>query len=155
MTSSSMKDGAMASAVDGLKQRFMDMSQPDDAGIYRNGSAKRKARTELAMQCLTELWQEACKGVSFSVPDSGIGFASVGSLAPARTLTWSSSMSPAPSTTSNSMNWPINFGTPCGIAAWTSTIRFAPAPSARRSLIMTCPPPWGGLMSNLSPEIRN
>ena len=55
-----MKDGAMASAVDGLKQRFMDMSQPDDAGIYRNGSAKRKARTELAMQCLTELWQEAC-----------------------------------------------------------------------------------------------
>lgn len=76
-----MKDGAMASAVDGLKQRFMDMSQPDDAGIYRNGSAKRKARTELAMQCLTELWQEACKGVSFSVPDSGIGFAAVGSLA--------------------------------------------------------------------------
>ena len=103
-----MKDGAMASAVDGLKQRFMDMSQPDDAGIYRNGSAKRKARTELAMQCLTELWQEACKGVSFRVPDSGIGFAAVGSLA-----------------------------------------------RGRRSLIMTCPPPWGGLMSNLSSEMRN
>ena len=45
-----MKDEAMTSAVDGLKQRFMDMSQPDDDGVYRNGATKRKARTELAMQ---------------------------------------------------------------------------------------------------------
>ncbi|MEO2385038.1 nucleotidyltransferase domain-containing protein, partial [Bifidobacterium longum] len=71
----------MTSAVDGLKQRFMDMSQPDDDGVYRNGATKRKARTELAMQCLTELWNAACKDVSFPVPDSGIGFAAVGSLA--------------------------------------------------------------------------
>ncbi|NMM99050.1 nucleotidyltransferase domain-containing protein [Bifidobacterium olomucense] len=71
----------MTSAVDGLKQRFMEMSQPDDDGIYRNGSAKRKARTELAMQCLTQLWDEACAGVSFDVPQTGIGFAAVGSLA--------------------------------------------------------------------------
>lgn len=76
-----MKDEAMTSAVDGLKQRFMDMSQPDDDGVYRNGATKRKARTELAMQCLTELWNTACKDVSFPVPDSGIGFAAVGSLA--------------------------------------------------------------------------
>ena len=76
-----MKDEAMTSAVDGLKQRFMDMSQPDDDGVYRNGATKRKARTELAMQCLTELWNAACKDVSFPVPDSGIGFAAVGSLA--------------------------------------------------------------------------
>ena len=33
----------MTSAVDGLKQRFMDMSQPDADGVYRNGAAKRKA----------------------------------------------------------------------------------------------------------------
>lgn len=59
----------------------MDMSQPDDDGVYRNGATKRKARTELAMQCLTELWNAACKDVSFPVPDSGIGFAAVGSLA--------------------------------------------------------------------------
>ena len=50
----------------------MDMSQPDDDGVYRNGATKRKARTELAMQCLTELWNAACKDVSFPVPDSGI-----------------------------------------------------------------------------------
>ena len=59
----------------------MDMSQPDDDGVYRNGATKRKARTELAMQCLTELWNAGCKDVSFPVPDSGIGFAAVGSLA--------------------------------------------------------------------------
>lgn len=51
----------MTSAVDGLKQRFMDMSQPDVDGVYRNGAAKRKARTDLAMDCLTKLWQEACR----------------------------------------------------------------------------------------------
>ena len=27
-------------AVDGLKQRFMDMSQPDDDGVYRNGALR-------------------------------------------------------------------------------------------------------------------
>ena len=75
----------------------MDMSQPDDDGVYRNGATKRKARTELAMQCLTELWNAACKDVSFPVPDSGIGFAAVGwhvaNWAPAPTSTWSSSTS--------------------------------------------------------------
>ena len=71
----------MTSAVDGLKQRFMDMSQPDADGVYRNGAAKRKARTDLAMDCLTKLWQEACQTVSFDVPQSGIGLGAVGSLA--------------------------------------------------------------------------
>ena len=71
----------MASAVDGLKQRFMAMSQPDADGIYRDGAAKRRARTDLAMSCLTQLWGEACEGVPFTVPDEGIGFAAVGSLA--------------------------------------------------------------------------
>ena len=46
----------MTSAVDGLKQRFMAMSQPDADGVYRNGAAKRKARTDLAMGNLTQLW---------------------------------------------------------------------------------------------------
>ncbi|RSX51013.1 protein-PII uridylyltransferase [Bifidobacterium goeldii] len=71
----------MTSAVDGLKQRFMDMSQPDQDGIYRNGAAKRKARTALAMDCLRQLWQQAVDSVSFSVPTTGIGFGAVGSLA--------------------------------------------------------------------------
>lgn len=71
----------MTSAVDGLKQRFMDMSQPDADGVYRDGAAKRKARTDLAMDCLTKLWQEACQTVSFDVPQSGIGLGAVGSLA--------------------------------------------------------------------------
>lgn len=55
----------MTSAVDGLKQRFMAMSQPDADGVYRNGAAKRKARTDLAMGNLTQLWNEACETVSF------------------------------------------------------------------------------------------
>mgnify|MGYP000081014186 CR=1 FL=1 len=71
----------MTSAVDGLKQRFMNISQPDADGVYRNGAAKRKARTDLAMDCLTKLWQEACQTVSFDVPQVGIGLGAVGSLA--------------------------------------------------------------------------
>ncbi|PLS27786.1 nucleotidyltransferase domain-containing protein [Bifidobacterium parmae] len=71
----------MASAVDGLKQRFMAMSQPDADGVYRDGAAKRKARTALAMDCLKRLWNEAKTNVGFDVPDHGIGLAAVGSLA--------------------------------------------------------------------------
>ena len=71
----------MTSAVDGLKQRFMAMSQPDADGVYRNGAAKRKARTDLAMGNLTQLWNEACETVSFDVPATGIGLGAVGSLA--------------------------------------------------------------------------
>ncbi|OZG60698.1 protein-P-II uridylyltransferase [Bifidobacterium lemurum] len=69
------------SAVDGLKRRFMEMSQPDEDGVYRDGAAKRQARTALAMDALRELWREACGSVSFAVPDSGVGLAAVGSLA--------------------------------------------------------------------------
>ena len=71
----------MASAVDGLKQRFMAMSQPDADGVYRDGAGKREARTALAMDCLTRLWDEAKTAVDFDVPDHGIGLAAVGSLA--------------------------------------------------------------------------
>ncbi|MCH9276822.1 nucleotidyltransferase domain-containing protein [Bifidobacterium amazonense] len=71
----------MTSAVDKLKARFMAMSQPDPDGIYRDGAAKRKARTDLAMDCLTRLWQEAVAAVPFDVPDKGVGLAAVGSLA--------------------------------------------------------------------------
>ena len=71
----------MTSAVDGLKQRFMAMSQPDTDGIYRNGASKRKARTQLAMDSLKRLWSEACAAVSFDVPAAGIGLGAVGSLA--------------------------------------------------------------------------
>lgn len=71
----------MTSAVAGLKQRFMELSQPDADGVYRDGASKRKTRTELAMSCLKRLWDEACESVSFEVPSSGIGLAAVGSLA--------------------------------------------------------------------------
>ena len=59
----------------------MEMSQPDDDGIYRNGADKRRARSELAMQCLRELWDQALGELPFTVPDSGVGLAAVGSLA--------------------------------------------------------------------------
>ncbi|WP_051923837.1 nucleotidyltransferase domain-containing protein [Bifidobacterium biavatii] len=59
----------------------MAMSQPDPDGIYRDGAAKRKARTDLAMDCLTRLWAEAVDAVPFDVPAKGVGLAAVGSLA--------------------------------------------------------------------------
>lgn len=59
----------------------MDMSQPDADGVYRGGSAKRRARTELAMECLRRLWSDAVAAVPFDVPSTGIGFGAVGSLA--------------------------------------------------------------------------
>lgn len=71
----------MTSAVDHLKSRFMELSRPDADGIYRNGAAKRKARTDLAVECLTRLWDEASSGVGFDMPSSGVGLAAVGSLA--------------------------------------------------------------------------
>ena len=71
----------MTSAVDGLKQRFMEMSRADGDGVYRDGAAKRKARTDLAMACLRDLWDEACEAVAFDVPKTGVGLGAVGSLA--------------------------------------------------------------------------
>ena len=59
----------------------MDMSQPDADGVYRGGSAKRRARTELAMDCLRRLWSDAVAAVPFDMPSTGIGFGAVGSLA--------------------------------------------------------------------------
>lgn len=57
------------------------MSQPDADGVYRDGTAKRAARTALAMTALKNLWAEACKAAGFSVPATGVGLAAVGSLA--------------------------------------------------------------------------
>ena len=71
----------MASAVDGLKQRFMDVSKPDADGVYRHGKDKRKQRTQIAMTSLCELWKEAVESVPFDVPEHGVGLAAVGSLA--------------------------------------------------------------------------
>ncbi len=71
----------MTNAVEGLKQRFIQLSQPDADEVYRDGASKRKMRTQLAMSCLKRLWNEACESVSFEVPSSGIGLAAVGSLA--------------------------------------------------------------------------
>lgn len=126
----------MSSAVDHLKQRFMDMSQPDADGVYRGGSAKRRARTELAMDCLRRLWSDAVAAVPFDMPSTGIGFGAVGSLARGRlarapTWIWSSSMSHIRSTTNSSMSWPTNCGIPCGTAALTSISRCARGSSAR------------------------
>ncbi len=71
----------MTSAVDGLKQQFLDLSQPDDDGVYRNGTAKRQQRTELAMNRLACLWSDVVSSMSFDVPSEGVGLAAVGSLA--------------------------------------------------------------------------
>ena len=64
-----------------LKQQFLELSQPDTDGIYRDGAAKRAARTELAMRELAQLWHDAEVAVSFEIPHTGIGLAAVGSLA--------------------------------------------------------------------------
>lgn len=71
----------MASAVDGLRRRFLALSAPDPDGVLRGGAAKRAARTELAMNALSGLWREAVDAVPFDVPDVGVGLAAVGSLA--------------------------------------------------------------------------
>ena len=68
-------------AMSTLKQQFLELSEPDADGVYRNGSAKRMARTNLAMRELEALWNEAVHSVPFQIPDSGIGLAAVGSLA--------------------------------------------------------------------------
>ena len=68
-------------AMSTLKQQFLELSEPDDDGVYRNGSARRMARTNLAMRELESLWNEAVHSVPFQIPDSGIGLAAVGSLA--------------------------------------------------------------------------
>lgn len=59
----------------------MAMSRADEDGVYRDGAAKRKARTDLAMACLRGLWDEACEAVTFDVPKTGVGLGAVGSLA--------------------------------------------------------------------------
>ena len=71
----------MSNAMEGLKRRFMELSRPDEDGVYRDGAGKREARTQLAVSCLKRLWDEACAGASFDVPSHGIGLAAVGSLA--------------------------------------------------------------------------
>lgn len=71
----------MTSSVDGLKQRFLEVSKPDGDGVYRNGPEKRRLRTELAVGALKGLWAEAVESVPFDVPDRGIALAAVGSLA--------------------------------------------------------------------------
>lgn len=71
----------MVSAVSGLKQRLLDMSRPDEDGVYRSGAKLREARTQLVMQCLDSLWKEAVAKVSFDMPSRGVGLAAVGSLA--------------------------------------------------------------------------
>lgn len=71
-------------AVRGLKDRMFALSAPDGDGVYRNGAAKRAARTRLATTALSRLWQEACAAVPFAIPAHGIGLAAVGSLARAQ-----------------------------------------------------------------------
>lgn len=69
------------SAVDGLKGKLLELSRPDADGVVRSGADRRRARTDAAMEALRGLWREACGGVDFSVPQSGVALAAVGSLA--------------------------------------------------------------------------
>lgn len=71
----------MSTAVDGLQQRFLEISEPDTDGVYRDGPQRRARRTDLAVRALRELWTQACEDVPFDVPREGIGLAAVGSLA--------------------------------------------------------------------------
>ncbi|PLS32142.1 protein-PII uridylyltransferase [Bifidobacterium margollesii] len=74
----------MASAVDGLKDRLLAVSRPDDDGVYRNGEAKRAKRMEIVLESLRQLWAEATASMNdggSEVPAQGVGLAAVGSLA--------------------------------------------------------------------------
>lgn len=74
----------MTSAVDGLKQRFLKLSQLDSDGIYRHGSSKREERTKLAIESLQRLWNDVSEQLDFALPQTGVGLAAVGSLARAQ-----------------------------------------------------------------------
>ena len=139
----------MTSAVDGLKQRFMAMSQPDADGVYRNGAAKRKARTDLAMGNLTQLWNEACEAVSFDVPATGIGLGAVGSLArgqvgPSSDLDLAVIYEPHALTDQQLNELANKLWYPIWIPASTSTSRYVPSRNARPSPTATCPQLWDG-----------
>ena len=71
----------MPSAVSDLKTRMLELSAPDADGVLRGGTAKRAARTALAMDALAQLWNEAAQAVPFDVPSRGVALAAVGSLA--------------------------------------------------------------------------
>ena len=54
-------------AMSTLKQQFLELSEPDDDGVYRNGSARRMARTNLAnppfcmgAEAVEAAWRAAC-----------------------------------------------------------------------------------------------
>ena len=72
---------AAPTAVDGLKQRLLDLSKLDDDGVYRHGPDKRKARTAMVMDALRDLWAEAAAAVDLPAGTQGVGLACVGSLA--------------------------------------------------------------------------
>jgi [protein-PII] uridylyltransferase len=59
----------------------MELSRPDDDGVYRDGAGKRAARTALAMSAIGQLWDEATGALPFALPERGVGLAAVGSLA--------------------------------------------------------------------------
>lgn len=71
----------MPSAVSDLKTCMLELSAPDADGVLRGGTAKRAARTALAMDALAQLWNEAAQAVPFDVPSRGVALAAVGSLA--------------------------------------------------------------------------
>lgn len=74
----------MTSAVDGLKDRLLAVSQPDDDGVYRHGEDKRAKRVEIVLDSLHQLWDDAVasmKEAGSEVPAKGVALAAVGSLA--------------------------------------------------------------------------
>jgi [protein-PII] uridylyltransferase len=59
----------------------MELSRPDDDGVYRDGARKRAARTALAIGAIRQLWDEETAALPFALPRHGVGLAAVGSLA--------------------------------------------------------------------------
>ena len=71
----------MTSAVDGLKDRLLAVSQPDDDGVYRHGEDKRAKRVEIVLDSLHQLWDDAVASMKESgdeVPAKGVALAAVG-----------------------------------------------------------------------------
>ena len=71
----------MITAVQGLHDKLVAMSQPDSDGVYRRGSEKRAKRADFVINALGKLWDQVVDDLAFDLPEKGVGLAAVGSLA--------------------------------------------------------------------------
>ncbi len=126
----------------------MDMSQPDDDGVYRNGATKRKARTELAMQCSLSCGMRPARMSLSPCPTRHRlrrgRLAGTWPTGPQLDLDLVIIYEPRTLNDQQLNELANKLWYRYGTAVWTSTTPSARAPNARKSPTMTFPPPWAG-----------